>query len=202
MALQLASKVTKKGDLFMIKNYKEQLIVKEWMVEALLKLMAQKNYDDITITEIAKTAGVNRMTYYRNYVTKDDILKKYSEDLSQELTQFIKEAKVKDEKGFLRCLFLFVKGQDTYVQTLIRNHKESLILDVINQNIGQLQLNPQDLIVVRYYAGGTYNVLLSWCKDSYRDNIDSIVSAILDHADARVIQTKAKSYIKTFNKLD
>ncbi len=42
--------------------------------QALIQLMEIKPYEDITITDITKKAGVSRMAYYRNYREKDDIL--------------------------------------------------------------------------------------------------------------------------------
>ena len=42
--------------------------------EALIRLMNKKQYQDITITDITKKAGVSRMAYYRNYTDKDEIL--------------------------------------------------------------------------------------------------------------------------------
>ncbi|HIS07210.1 MAG TPA: TetR/AcrR family transcriptional regulator, partial [Candidatus Choladocola avistercoris] len=52
-------------------------MTKECLYTALLLLMEKKPYEDITITEIAKKAGVSRMSYYRLYKSKDDILEQY-----------------------------------------------------------------------------------------------------------------------------
>jgi len=42
--------------------------------EALLQLMRDRPYRQITISDITRRAGVSRMAYYRNYAEKDDIL--------------------------------------------------------------------------------------------------------------------------------
>ena len=47
---------------------------KNCIMDALIQLMHTKDYNDITITDITKRAGVSRMSYYRNYKSKDDIL--------------------------------------------------------------------------------------------------------------------------------
>ena len=44
------------------------------MVEALLLLLENKEYDSITVKEICEKAGVNRSTFYMHYDTKDDLL--------------------------------------------------------------------------------------------------------------------------------
>lgn len=56
------------------KNVSTQLI-KEYIAEALLLLMNTKDYKDISISEITQKAGVNRSTYYRNFISKEDVVK-------------------------------------------------------------------------------------------------------------------------------
>ena len=43
---------------------------------ALLQIMEKKPYEQISITDITRRAGVSRMAYYRNYESKDEILTK------------------------------------------------------------------------------------------------------------------------------
>ena len=58
---------------------------------ALLILMEQKTYEEITITDIAKRAGVSRMSYYRLYRSKDDILIQHFNEIFAELLNGNKE---------------------------------------------------------------------------------------------------------------
>ena len=44
--------------------------IKKCIKDSLLILMNEKNFKDITITEITEKAGVSRMAYYRNYTYK------------------------------------------------------------------------------------------------------------------------------------
>jgi AcrR family transcriptional regulator len=47
---------------------------KELIFEAFMQLLNEKKEEDITLTEIAETAGVGRMTIYRHFKEKEDIL--------------------------------------------------------------------------------------------------------------------------------
>ena len=58
----------------MTKKNKQSQLSQEWIIEALIQLLKTKNYHDITITDIANKAGVARLTFYRNFKDKDDIL--------------------------------------------------------------------------------------------------------------------------------
>ncbi|MBB3128103.1 AcrR family transcriptional regulator [Paenibacillus rhizosphaerae] len=45
-----------------------------YLSEALISLMAEKDYASITIRNIVEKAGVNRSTFYLHYYDKDDLL--------------------------------------------------------------------------------------------------------------------------------
>ena len=48
---------------------------KEYIAYSLIGLMKTKDFETITIKEITENAHVNRSTYYRNFKSKEDILK-------------------------------------------------------------------------------------------------------------------------------
>lgn len=52
--------------------------------EALFKLMEEKNYTQITVSEVAKRADISRRTFYRFYKEKDEVLRCYLGKLCQE----------------------------------------------------------------------------------------------------------------------
>ena len=66
--------------------------IKECIVKSLVSLMKEKEFKNISITEITKKAGVSRMAYYRNYNFKEDILNDY-------MTTLIEDYKNKREEN-------------------------------------------------------------------------------------------------------
>lgn len=47
---------------------------KGWLRKALLELIQEKDYSDITIQEITDRADTARVTFYRNYGSKEELL--------------------------------------------------------------------------------------------------------------------------------
>ena len=72
----------------MDKRKEANLRVKSHIVHALMDLMKEKSYEEISISEITVRAGVSRVSYYRNYGSKEDIL---TETLEQLMDRFLKE---------------------------------------------------------------------------------------------------------------
>jgi AcrR family transcriptional regulator len=50
--------------------------------EALLELTVEKGYPNITVQDIADRAMVNRSTFYRHYLDKDDLLVQYMDEVA------------------------------------------------------------------------------------------------------------------------
>ena len=63
---------------------KNNKIVTESITLALIQLMEKKDFHDISITELTKRAGVGRVSFYRNFEDKTDVLRKYLNDIQYE----------------------------------------------------------------------------------------------------------------------
>ncbi len=70
-------------DLRVIKTRK---IIKD----ALIELMAQKEFSAITITELSEKALINRKTFYRHYRTVSDVLTEIENELLAEFSDVLK----------------------------------------------------------------------------------------------------------------
>ena len=50
--------------------------------EALINLTVEKGYNTISVQDIVDRAGVNRSTFYRHYLDKEDLLSRYMDDVT------------------------------------------------------------------------------------------------------------------------
>ena len=50
---------------------------RSWIFDALMLLMDEKPYEEITVSDIAEKAGVARPTFYRNFNDKDEVVLRY-----------------------------------------------------------------------------------------------------------------------------
>lgn len=58
-------------------NEGRNIYVIEHITESLLTLLEDKAIEDISISELCDNAGIGRASFYRNYNSKEDILKAY-----------------------------------------------------------------------------------------------------------------------------
>jgi TetR/AcrR family transcriptional regulator, fatty acid metabolism regulator protein len=98
---------------------------KDRIMDAALRIFAEKGFQNSTITEISKEAGVSEATIYEYFGTKEDLLFAIPEKISNET--FEKSSKVipyiKGVEGRIRAILLF------YVQLYQSNpHYSALVL--------------------------------------------------------------------------
>lgn len=166
---------------------------KEWIVEALLKLLEQKPYDKITITEIVAEAQLARRTFYRNFNSKEDVLDLYIQKLVVQYIRLLKKEKVLNVYNGARVFFNFWKGHIDFLTLMDKNNllymilqKYSSYLPTIHKLVKADKKYENDEIleyVLTFSAGGFSNMLIKWVNDGAKKSIDemaSLVSRILN----------------------
>ena len=75
---------TKAQNVSPFSNEARNAYVVEHITAALLSRLKEKALSDISISELCDEAGVGRTSFYRNFVSREDILKKYIQKLMSE----------------------------------------------------------------------------------------------------------------------
>lgn len=84
------------------------LSAKEAIKRAMLQLMATESHMDITVAELAQTAGVARVSFYRNFTSTSDVVDAIVGDCANEFVEEILPAlNSASEREWRRFLFEF-----------------------------------------------------------------------------------------------
>lgn len=166
---------------------------KKWIVEALLKLLEQKPYDEVTITEIVSKAQLARCTFYRNFNSKEDVLNLYIQKLVVQYIRLLKKEKVLNVYNGARVFFNFWKKYIDFLILMDKNNllymilqKYSSYLPTIHKLVKADKKYENDEIleyVLTFSAGGFSNMLIKWVNDGAKkspDEMASLVSRILN----------------------
>lgn len=144
----------------------------EWIMKALLDLMNEKNYHDITVVEICKKADLDRRTFYRNFDSKEDVLKQYITQLGDSYMNMFHHIDALNSKEAIRVFFTFWEKNLSF----IKNVKDSGISDFLFQRfqsfikehkelfIGNVKEGLSSEFLFSYRIGGFWNVMLNWAS--------------------------------------
>ena len=162
-------------------------IIKECIYEAYLQLLEEKQSDNISITEITDRAGVSRVSYYRNYDSKTEIINDYlkdylkfyyeknniepnSCDFNQHLYHILDICK--ENKRLFKILFkLGIHLKNSNVITLQTfNYVEKRFKN---------QLNATTKYDLCFYSGAIIFVLYEWLANDCKETIEEIHNIIM-----------------------
>lgn len=155
--------------------------VDEYIISALFDLMKKKKYDDISITEITNKAGVSRVSFYRNFNSKEDIVKKWIKDITDHFldTSNINYKKDNTKEYFIK-LFTHLENYEDYAILiykanlihLLKNEFESRILKIYEKEYGNYKSY--------FLAGGIFNVYYYWLINGCKESPEILANKLVD----------------------
>jgi AcrR family transcriptional regulator len=172
------------------------------LLDALLELLKEKEYKDITIKELTDEASVARQTFYRNFSEKDDILLQSMDEVFDDYFSSIKEdlSREKNINEIAEKLFLIWKDNKKLFVAL---QKAGLIHKILERFTEyQLLIHEQieheiknrdsfNKYMAHFISGGTYMVLNMWFNEKMKVPV-SEMSDVYDKIIRFLIETIKK----------
>lgn len=166
-----------------MKRIKQVNESKEIIYKALMDLLLEKNLEDITMTEIAKKAQVVRMTLYRHFKEKEDII---LFGFDRNLSKVLDAMKKKQNPTLMDLLVLRFKilQESPYTNILAKNHK----LDKLFQTIGARNIHHFSDILPKvstpyenaFIAGGIDTLTKLWIENGMKESYKDMATEVLD----------------------
>ncbi len=165
---------------------------REWTFEALYKLLENNEYDNIKITDIINKAGISRATFYRNFSTKDDIIKlkvkMFFEFFYVDIVNRYKQLDHDEEIFLIQNFFNTVDEEEKLISTVIKTNLEYLmvqgILDIINMQRDKFYkiVKPNEKsekYTMEIVASSAWTLLSRWIKNGKEETASELVDIYL-----------------------
>lgn len=157
-------------------------LTKEYIYKAFFILLESKNYDDISVSEITEKAGVSRMSFYRNFKSKDDlifqgldrIVSKIKVNLSKypKITIYaITKAFFDELKGYQKCYQSIANSPISRQLTLetISRLKTEIPMDCINKTTKYIPI---------FYFGAICVTMVDWLRNGATETPEEMAKMI------------------------
>lgn len=108
---------------------------KEWIAAAFFALLMTKDYDTITVSEIAQKADLSRRTFYRAFDCKQDIITYMFEKIFPDYISALNELPAKKREYLAIAIVEFVNRHLEFFRCLKRNHLDYLIIDFFDNHL-------------------------------------------------------------------
>ena len=157
---------------------------KTWMVEALFTLMKTKPYSAITIKDITEKAGVSRLTFYRNFETKEDIIRYHMLTGFWEYMAELKHIPNLQLKQMIALCYRFWDDRKEEIQMLSSQILGWLIREPFEKFLGSVldemgMSEKYSYFQIQFLIGGMLSDMLAWLDDPKDESPEDIAEEII-----------------------
>lgn len=154
--------------------------LKECIADALLKLLHDKPLDEITISEITKLANVGRVTFYRHFSSKEDILYFKLTLLIEQWYNTIPIEALTETYHMAVSFFEFVYSIREIVCILCKSNISHIVLFSFYRNLNaDTMLTFSDKAEATFMAFGLFGIILEWEKEGFRQSPYELADLII-----------------------
>ena len=147
----------KKKEALRLSNAESKALTRECIRTALLMLLGEKRYEDITTTEIIDKSGVSRAGFYRNYRSKLDVIQDIHNTHASAVIDALKAVQEGAEpEPVFKKLFEWLQSDEDEFKLLMNIHQRL----PIRPNFG-LGKTEDDTDPETYYAQVAANTMLA-----------------------------------------
>ena len=167
---------------------------------AFFELVLEKNYNEISITELTERAGINRKTFYLHFSSLDDFVSEIEEEIVTDILDHIgKSAEEQDLAGCITNFYLYLESCNEVQQKLLCDEHYSFFYESVTE--GVLRSVPfvkffertEYPSIVRSYTISITFIYRDWLKNGKQipfDILTNQASRIVENGYAGIIKKK------------
>ena len=153
----------------------------ECLRKALLQLLNEKKYSQITIKEICSRADLSRQTFYQIFDSKDEVMQYHFSILFQEFTRECDSFQNITVLQIAYHFFSFFRKHGEFVEVLIANNLTFLLTQQFEVYLKKIDLfliinDNEDYpdYTTAYIAGALTQILIHWFEQSFNLSIGEL----------------------------
>ena len=161
----------------MARGNKTTEFLKECLSDALIQLMREKDFEKISIKEIADTAGVGRATWFRNYTSKNEALTfKFVQVWNRWADEHAIAVRDRFDLANVKNFFQFNYEIKHILEIVYTSNMQSAIYDAFYQvMMPQYGANAKECYQARFYSYGLFGLLDEWIKRGFKESVEEMV---------------------------
>jgi AcrR family transcriptional regulator len=156
--------------------------------QALIGLILERDYDEITVADIAEAANVGRSTFYAHFVDKDDLLRSGADHMRAILIQEHRSDAAPDDPaerralGFSRFMTTHMQEQLKLYRALVRGRAGTIMMerlaaylaDIVRAELKASTGGPPPEVTVQFVVGAYMSVLTWWLDRGAREPAEEL----------------------------
>ena len=156
--------------------------------QTFLQMLLENYYDEITISDLCRRAGLSRKIFYRLFEKKQDVFYSLIDHALIQAGSFQPDPSV--GPGELHRLFAFWKSQKDLLDALLKHQSSSLLTEravrhVLKEDSLMLHTFGADTgsfgkETMLFYLSGIFSLVLVWHSNGYDHSIDEMSTLLMN----------------------
>lgn len=164
--------------------------------EAFVKLIAEKSIADITVTDIAKLADIDRKTFYLHYDNVTDVYQEFEDEVAERLESLLAESEDTDFFSFFSGLNQIMEDNIAFYNIIAKNGTYTVLInrstDLLFKKLcgkylkNERKTSPEMLTRLHYASSGIIGVYVDWLRsdkeitlEQLSDSLSEITASLL-----------------------
>lgn len=154
------------------KNNKRRRESVEKIEKAFVELLQSKELDEITVSEICKLTGLNRSTFYANFLDTYDLADKLRKTLENEFSSLFADYDYFSERTGALKMFTHIKENQLFYKTYFKLCYDSThLISVYDTKRAEKELDNKNIKYhIEFFRNGLNAIIKLWlsegCKES------------------------------------
>ena len=164
--------------------------------QTFLHMLLESHYDDITISDLCRRAGLTRKMFYRLFEKKADVLSSLIDHSLLNSSNY--EPDPSAGSGELHRFFAYWQTQEDLLDALLKHQNSALLTDravrfTLNENTSMVHLFGADqgrfgFEMIVFYITGMFSLVLTWHQQGYPHSIDDMAALVTDILENPVVK--------------
>ncbi len=162
------------------KTNKSNLFVRDCITQALFRCLEKNKFEQITVTDIIKKAGVSRMGFYRNYKTKEEVIEDFILNIFvQTVEKLKKEGPLKfNLSDIILTTLKHFKNYSSYIKLFLDQNLDNLLYNCYCKAFYSLYPRKNESIIREYstqmFIGEIFNLEMTWLKNGMKESPEKL----------------------------
>ena len=156
------------------KENRRSVMTRMLLKSALIELMQEKPFKQITIKELCERADLNRTTFYLHYTDQLSVLKDIEADVLDKTESFMNSIKPTEEVELIESFLIYVKENEKIFRSLLVHGQDSTFRnDFINCTLKQVKLQMvcdsplEERYTTVFLMQGSIQLIIEWIESGF-----------------------------------
>lgn len=144
-------------------NAEKNTYAKQQLTNTLIKMLEDKPIESVTIKELCDAAMVGRASFYRNFESKEAVIREYASILIKSWGKEFENDPTSTPLTFFDSLFTHFVQHKSFYSILHEQNMSQIILDTIKSAMGiTVEISNKEAYGRAFLAYGIYGLIEEW----------------------------------------